>query len=336
MSSALFEKVKIRVPDQVMAEMIEGALAVEEILKKEAGSEVKAIEGSIQLTLSSGGKRLRPMIALLSQFAVNPDADKASVYKVGAALEMIHMATLIHDDVIDEAATRRGKPTASSVYGNTQSILSGDVLLSRAMRLLAEAGSIEVIREVSIAVAMMAEGEVAELEVRGDFDLNKQKHFEILHLKTGAFIEACCLAGAELAGATKQQKEALGEYGRSIGLAFQIADDLLDYRGAAAKTGKTRATDFREGCATLPLMLLRDKLTEEEITVIKRRFGNGVTDDEIDMICGWMEDRGAFAGAEAEADQLVEQALESLKVLPDSPFREFLLSVSEFVVTRDA
>ena len=191
------------------------------------------------LTLRAGGKRLRPAFVSLAAAATGLPYDPSRARKLGAGLEMIHMATLIHDDVIDHAAMRRGKPTAAAEVGNTASILSGDVLLARAMSLLAEDGDLDLIRTVSAAVVDMAEGEVREVEVRGDFDLRSEDHFDILQRKTAALVEACCEGGAIIAGAPKPVTEALKAYGHHVGLAFQIADDLLDYRGDPAKTGQT-------------------------------------------------------------------------------------------------
>jgi octaprenyl-diphosphate synthase len=336
MSAELFARVKDSVPDEVLADLAMGAVRLEEILKEETASDSELVQEACRLTLNAGGKRLRPMLALLAMLAINPNGDKEKAAKAGAALEMIHMATLIHDDVIDEADTRRGQPTASATIGSTASILAGDVLLSRAMRLLAEVGSIEIILAVSRSVAEMAEGEVQEVAVRGQFDLDEEGHLRILHLKTASFIEACCITGAILAGADSSQTACLARYGREIGLAFQIADDLLDYRGSSKKTGKSRATDFREGCATLPLIRLKSTLTEEELTFARGKFGNGVTDAEIEMICGWMEDRGAYNAAAEDAEACIERAMDALSGIPESPFRTFLSSVSSFVVTRES
>jgi octaprenyl-diphosphate synthase len=249
-------------------------------------------------------------------------------------MEMIHMATLIHDDVIDNAPTRRGKDTASAVYGNTASILSGDVLLAKAMMLLAMDGDLSIIRTVSESVVDMAEGEVRELETRGDFDLGEKDHLVTLEMKTASFIQCCCEVGAILAEAPLSIRQAMRSYGYHVGMAFQIVDDLLDYRGDKAKTGKPLATDFREAQATLPLIYLRPLLSESEAQVARTKFGNGITDDEIRMICNWMDTRGAFAKAEASARAHVDQALECLNHLPDTATRDLLRAVAEYVVLR--
>lgn len=336
MNTALMEKVQASVPPEVLGQMVSFASNVEAKLTSEIDSQVALVKDAASLTLEGGGKRLRPLMVACSALAVDPEASLDRCVDLGACVEMIHMATLIHDDVIDGAATRRGRPTAFHVHGPTGSILSGDVLLAKAMRLLAIDGDLAIIRQISDAVVEMAEGEVREVEVRTDFTLSEEEHMKVLRMKTAAFIESCCRAGARVGGATIEQEDALGAYGHHIGLAFQIADDLLDFRGSQAKTGKPVATDFREGCATLPLIALRGKLSEEETLVVRRKFGNGVTDDELAMIVQWMEVRGAFTYAAAAAEDHVTRALSALEVLPSSPYRALLESVSGFVVTREA
>jgi len=307
---------------------------IESVIRDASSSRSETVDRVIQHTLTAGGKRLRPAFVSLSAKTIREDVDIDRLRKLGACMEMIHMATLIHDDVIDNAATRRGRPTASVEFGNTASILSGDVLLARAMSILADDEDIPVIRVVANAVAEMAEGEVEELEVRGDFDLDTEAHFGILQKKTAGFIRSCCQIGAMAAGGTKEQVEALAEYGNHIGLAFQVVDDLLDYRGDKAKTGKPIATDFREGQATLPLIYLREKLSPAESQIARRRFGGTVNDDEIRMICDWMETRGAFDQSMNRAIYHAEAAKESLRTLPVTLARDMLEAVGDYVLSR--
>jgi octaprenyl-diphosphate synthase len=309
---------------------------VEEELARRLKSQVALVDKVGGLTLHAGGKRLRPAFVALAAQATGLLFDPVRTRRLGAGLEMIHMATLIHDDVIDHAATRRGKPTAAAEVGNTASILSGDVLLARAMSLLAEDGDLDLIRTVSAAVVDMAEGEVREVEVRGDFDITVEDHLDVLRRKTASFIEACCESGAIVAKATSEVREALRQYGHHVGIAFQIVDDLLDYRGDKEKTGKPIATDFREAQATLPLILLRAKLSEPEAQTVRTKFGGGVSDDELRMFAHWMETRGAFAEAEAMARQHIDAALGALDALPETPAKELLRTVAHYVVQRQA
>jgi octaprenyl-diphosphate synthase len=165
--------------------------------------------------------------------------------------------------------------------------------------------------------------------------LEHQAHLEILRLKTASFIQCCCEVGALIAGAHPDIQQALHDYGHHVGMAFQIIDDLLDYRGDKAKTGKPVATDFREGQATLPLIYLRHKLSEQEASVARQKFGSGVTDDEIRMISGWMATRGAFDAAEALACEHVGLALEAVGKLPETPARDLLETVAHYVIRRE-
>lgn len=308
---------------------------VEEELDRRVGSSVRLAEGVARQTLRAGGKRLRPAFVALAAEATGKTFSRERTRRIGACLEMIHMATLVHDDVIDESPTRRGVPTAATVFGNSAAILSGDVLLAKAMVALAEDGDLEVIRTVSSAVEAMALGEVRELEVRGDFDLSIADHLGVLHLKTAAFIEACLESGAIIAGADPTERAALRAYGTHVGLAFQIVDDLLDYRGDKARTGKPVGTDFRDGQATLPLIYLRPHLSEPEDAITRARFGQTVADDEIRMIAGWMESRGAFAQAEQAARDAVDSAVAALSVLPRTRTRELMETVAGYVLDRD-
>ena len=335
-SAAFIEAVKSVVPGETIAEVSAIVHDVEQALVAEAGSAVASVQGSAEQTLLGGGKRLRPSLAAMSARAVGNDYDRLSLVQVGAALEMVHMATLIHDDVIDGADTRRGAPTASAVYGNTAAILSGDVLLAKAMRLLAGVGDVRIIQMVSQAVVEMAEGEVRELECRGDFELSEDEHMRIMGMKTAAFIECCCRVGCLLAGGTGAQEEALGTYGHHLGLAFQIVDDLLDFQGDGAKTGKALATDFREGQATLPLIFLVPKLSEDEAAFARQRFGNGATEEEMLKLSDWMSRTGAFDAASERALSLAASAVKGLEPLPDTDDRRLLETVARFVVEREA
>lgn len=321
---------------QLLRRVSEEVADIEQVIRESTDSRVEIIRNVAKQILDAGGKRIRPAFVILSGRAVNPDADMNRLRRLGAAMEIIHMATLVHDDVIDSAGTRRGKPTAAAAFGNTTAIMSGDVFLAKAMSLLASDGDVEVFRTVSDAVCEIAEGEVLELEARGDFDLDIDNHLEILKMKTASFIRCCCELGAIVAGATRAQREALAQFGHHTGMAFQIADDLLDYRGDKAKTGKPIATDFRDGQATLPLIYLREKLSEAESQIARRRFGGSVNEDEIRMICDWMDTRGAFAKSEETANDHIRIAHEQADTLDEGLPRDMLHAVADYVLARQS
>lgn len=335
-TATFFDTLADTFPPETLERVGQFVLDVEDVLKHQVRSSVDFVEAIGDLTRSGGGKRLRPALVYLSACATGRPFDRDRTVNLGACMEMIHMATLIHDDVIDDAATRRGKPTAFSVYGNTASILGGDVLLAKAMGLLAEDGDLAIIRMTSQAVVELAEGEVRELELRGQFRVSLEDHLAVLRKKTASFIECCCRTGALAAGADLPAQESLAKFGHHIGLAFQIADDILDYRGEQSRTGKPLATDFREGQATLPLIHLVPLLSEEEQAFTDHKFGNGVSEDDLKMIIGWMDQRGSFRQSDADAEAHVLAALASLDTLPETPERELLRSVADYVVHRES
>jgi octaprenyl-diphosphate synthase len=305
-------------------------------LEERVSSEVMLVREVSRHTLRAGGKRLRPALVTLASEATGLPFEPARTRRLGACMEMIHMATLMHDDVIDRAATRRGQDTAASKFGNTASILTGDVLLAKAMAILAEDGDIEIIRNVSSAVVDLAEGEVHELETRGRPELTQAEHFEILRRKTATFIASCCQVGALAAGAPGHSVEALGSYGRNMGMAFQIADDLLDYISDEEVSGKPKWTDFSEGCPTLPLILIWDSLTSAEKEDFELAFGKNPEALQITLLQNKMKGLGAFERAERAARDFVRDALSALEALPQTKTRDLLAAVAEFVVWRKA
>ena len=333
--ASFLDRFQSQVPADVLAQVAAHTLTVEDELIRQTGSRVALVQEVGRLTLAGGGKRLRPALVHLAAKATGRPFSAERAARLGAALEMVHMATLIHDDVIDHAATRRGKPTSAAVHGPTASILGGDVLLAKAMAILAADGDLSIIRTVSEAVVEMAEGEVHELEVRGRPDLDLDDHYRVLRMKTAAFIECCCRVGAKVTGATEPEEEALATYGHHLGLAFQIADDLLDYRGDPAKTGKPLATDFKEGQATLPLIDLWPKLNTAERDKARVWFGNGCTESDLRQVVEWMDERGSFRRTEEIAHGHVNSARLALADLPGNSERDLLLMVAEMVVQRD-
>lgn len=337
MSAAAFaSQLEDRVQPAMLARLAEEIAAVEAELESRMDSEVALVRDCGLHTLRAGGKRLRPALVTLAAEATGRPFDSIRTRKLGACMEMIHMATLMHDDVIDHAATRRGRETSAARFGNTASILTGDVLLAKAMSILAEDGDLEIIRNVSRAVVDLAEGEVHELETRGKIDLTQAEHFEILRRKTATFIASCCEVGALAAGAPETEFRALGNYGLAMGMAFQIADDLLDYVSPSETTGKPRWTDFHEGCPTLPLILIWEQVAEDDRSAFARSFGNGATSEEIAHLQDRMRSLGAFDRAEAMARHQVERAVSALSALPENAARDLLSAVADFVVWRKA
>jgi octaprenyl-diphosphate synthase len=307
---------------------------VEDVLKSQCQSQVKTIESVGDVTRSAGGKRLRPTLAVLSALATGLPVDHGRLASLAASLEMVHMATLIHDDVIDAAETRRGKPTASHINGNTAAILGGDVLLAKAMRLLALDGDLRVIRAVSDAVVELAEGEVRELEVRNNFELTEETYLEVVAMKTSTLISCCCRVGAMATQAPRTIEEPLAQFGFNLGTAFQIIDDVLDYSAQDTVTGKPRGTDFKEGQATLPLIDLRSRINEQELAGTRMMFGNPLAD--VGPVYKTMVLHGSLERASKAAHEQAQRARMCLDDIPPTPFADLLAQISDFVVSRDA
>jgi octaprenyl-diphosphate synthase len=323
-----------RVDKALIHALAEEVAEVERELTEQMKSSSKLVEQVGRHTLRAGGKRLRPAFVLVGARATGLPFSAETTRRIGVSMEMIHMATLIHDDVIDNSAMRRGLPTAAAVFGNRASILSGDALLAKATSLLTHVGDIRIIQIVSEAVSDMAVGEVREVEERGNFFLDEPTHLEILQLKTASFIQACCECGGYVAKADLSILGALRTFGRHVGLAFQLVDDLLDYRGDRNKTGKPIATDFMEGQATLPLIYLRESLSDTESDFVQSLFRGQPSEDDIRLIVGWMEERGCFNRCEERAREHVRLAMDAAGRLPSAPAKQLLSAVAEYVLGR--
>jgi len=310
--------------------------AIEERMHADLGSDVTTVYAISNHIMNAGGKRLRPAMVVLSARAVCPGVDAVRLATVGAAVEFVHMATLVHDDVVDNTATRRGKPTANAIYGNGVAVLSGDYILARSMRLLAIDGDLRIIRAVSEITVEMSEGEVMEIGATGRLDLTLPEYFEILHKKTAVFVEGCCRCGALLAHASPNVETALADYGYRLGMAFQIADDLLDYTGDPAITGKPRGSDLKDGRATLPLLLALKDATAAERQRLICSFGDAdLGDDGVLTVCDILAEHNAFERTRALARDHIEKAEAALTQLQPSAARDCFAALTNYVVQRD-
>ncbi len=310
--------------------------AIEERLNREITSDVREVAALSGHVLNAGGKRLRPAMVALSARAVSCSPSQERLAMVGAAVELVHMATLVHDDVVDNTATRRGQKTANAVFGNGVAVLSGDFLLARAMRLLTTDGEVAIIRAVSDITIEMSEGEVLEILATGDPAISRERYFEILRKKTAVFVEGCCRCGAMVAGAGRSHADALGRYGYHLGMAFQIADDLLDYNGDPSVTGKPVGSDLRDGRATLPFLLALESAPAKERDKLLASFGNAsLTDTHVSDAVQILASLDVFERTRDEARLHVEKAAGTLDALPDTPARACFASLTDYVVARD-
>ncbi len=283
--------------------------------------------------VEAGGKRLRPMLTL----AAARLCGYAGPYHVhlAATVEFIHTATLLHDDVVDESARRRGRPTANLLWDNKSSVLVGDYLFARSFQLMVETGSLRVLDILADASATIAEGEVLQLTAAQDLATTRDIYLQVVRGKTAALFAAATEVGGVIAGAAEAQVLALRTYGDALGVAFQIVDDLLDYGGSDATIGKNTGDDFRERKMTLPVIIAVAKANADErafwVRVIEKG-DQGVGD--LEQALAIMNRHGAMAAARAEALDWAAQAVAALTVLPDEPLRQMLADMAEYVVAR--
>ena len=318
---------------------IEDDLArVEDRLLAETRSEIGAVRDISGHTLLSGGKRLRPAVAILGSRVVGRRAPSDRDYTAAAAVELIHMATLMHDDVVDEAPERRGRPTAAAIYGNGIAVLTGDYLLAKSIQLLCrDDENLQLVRLFADVTVGMAEGEVLQAAVAGRLDTPLSTYEDVIERKTARFLAGCSEAGGLLGGATEAEAAALRAYGHHLGMAFQIADDLLDFLGDPKRTGKPLGTDLRDGRITLPLIHAVGVAGSAERSVLEAllRKGMALTDGEVSEVTGLLERLGGFARARAVAEERVERAVAELSRFPASIYKMALTDLARYVVARD-
>jgi octaprenyl-diphosphate synthase len=280
----------------------------------------------------SGGKRIRPLITLLAaQAGGYGGSERVTAAAVG---ELLHTATLLHDDVIDGGEFRRGRPAARLVFGNGLAVLTGDYCLARALQAMAQSGDLRAVRSMADMVTRMAEGEVAQLELAGDWSIDRERYYQVIDRKTAALISWCACVGDLL---EPELARPLAAYGLELGYAFQIADDVLDYRSDSSRSGKTRAQDLREGKATLPLLIACERL-EGLRDELRSSIGNAAPVDELGLhtIISKIEGVGALDEAQAIARTHAERAIENLTALPESPAKRSLEELATFVAEREA
>ncbi|KRW93508.1 polyprenyl synthetase family protein [Paracoccus sp. MKU1] len=283
--------------------------------------------------VEAGGKRLRPMLVLAASRLCGYQGD--SHVLLAAAVEFIHTATLLHDDVVDESQQRRGRPTANLLWDNKSSVLVGDYLFARSFQLMADTGSMQVMRILANASATIAEGEVLQLTAAQDVSTTEDTYIQIVRGKTAALFSAATEAGAVVAGADPAVQRALFDYGDALGIAFQIVDDLLDYGGSTTTIGKNVGDDFRERKLTLPVIKAIARADAVERAFWERTIGQG-RQEEADLATALeiLRRREALEDARADAIAWAERAKAALRAAPDQPLRRILADLADFVVSR--
>ncbi len=308
---------------------------IEEELSKHLDSYVDWILKIGNYILSSGGKRLRPALVLtFSKLLKGSNEDRD--YPIAVAMEYLHTASLLHDDVVDGAETRRGKVSANRVFGNDTTVLTGDYMYANALYLFSVYGDMDMIKNVSDAVKRMAEGQLLELKKIGDIDMKEEEYFKILEGKTAVLFASCCYVGTALGEGTQEQKDRAYRYGMNIGLAFQLIDDLLDYTSDEKTLGKPTCNDLREGKITYPLLSVMDKLSEEERNFVKAVIRDINPDREhIETVKSMVEKKGGFENTVNRAKRLVNEAIQELDIFPKNEYFEHLVNLAKYIVERE-
>ena len=332
--NAMDKKVPLR-PQDDLADALAGDMAAVNVLIRErmASKHAPRIPEVTAHLVEAGGKRLRPMLTLAAARICGYTGDHH--IKLAATVEFIHTATLLHDDVVDESSQRRGRPTANLLWDNKSSVLVGDYLFSRSFQLMVETGTLRVLDILANASATIAEGEVLQLTAAQDLKTDEAIYLQVVRGKTAALFAAACEVGAVIAGAPEDQVCAFYNYGDALGIAFQIADDLLDYSGTSAQIGKNTGDDFRERKVTLPVIKAVAKATPEQRAFWTRVIEKGdQRDGDLDHAMMLLTETGGLQAARDEAFVWAEKARQALTVLPDHPLRQTLSDLADYVVSR--
>ena len=306
--------------------------AVNTVIRQKLHSDVILINQIAEYIISAGGKRIRPVLILL--------VAKAHAYRgtahheLAAVVEFIHTATLLHDDVVDESSMRRGRQTANALFGNAASVLVGDFLHSRSFQLMVALDNMRVMQILSDATNVIAEGEVLQLLNMHDPDVTQESSLTVIRSKTAKLFEASAQLGALIAGASEADIEAAAEYGRSLGTAFQLIDDVLDYAGDAAEIGKNVGDDLREGKPTLPLIYLMENGTPEQRELVRSCIEQG-DEQHFDAILAAVTSSGALDYTRTQAEIAARRAADAIAGWPDSVYKQSMLQLCSFAVARN-
>ena len=330
MDIATSHKPHDRLAELLSAEMADVNRLIRERMASEHAPRIPEVTAHL---VEAGGKRLRPMLTLAAARMCGYQGQDH--IKLAATVEFIHTATLLHDDVVDESKQRRGRPTANLLWDNQSSVLVGDYLFARSFLLMVETGSLRVLDILSRASATIAEGEVLQLTAASNLATDESVYLQVVRGKTAALFSAATQVGGIIAGAPEDQIQALYEYGDALGIAFQIADDLLDYQGDSAATGKNVGDDFRERKLTLPIIKAVEQATDDERSFWLRTIEQGQQKDgDLDYALTLMNKYGTLDATRTDALYWADKAKSALKALPDHEMTEILSDVASYVVDR--
>ncbi len=319
--------------DELHALIKDDLAAVNEEIVTRMHSPVAMIPQLASHIVAAGGKRLRPMLTLASAQLCGYQGSRHVT--LAACVEFIHTATLLHDDVVDESALRRGMESANALFGNSASVLVGDFLFSRSFELMVEDGSLDVLRILSHASSVIAEGEVLQLMTTNDTETGETQYLEVIKSKTAQLFAAACRIGAVVAERPRVEEEALETFGMNLGIVFQLIDDVLDYRAEQATLGKTVGDDFHEGKITLPVILAFRRGNEEERTFWRRTLEDlEQQDDDLDKAIKLMDKHGALNDSIERAKHYAAMSRDALGIFRDCPEKRALIALIDFCIQR--
>ena len=317
----------------MLSPIAEDMRKVDQVIGARLESDVPLVREVAQYIVASGGKRLRPAVLLLAAGAAGYAGEKRLLHELAAVLEFIHTATLLHDDVVDESALRRGRDTANASFGNAAAVLVGDFLYSRAFQMMVEVADMRVMSVLAEATNTIAAGEVMQLMGSHDPEVDEARYLEVIRRKTAKLFEAAARLGGVVARSPLEER--LAAYGTHVGTAFQLIDDVLDYSGEESTIGKSLGDDLAEGKPTLPLIRVLRTGTPEQAAVVRRAIVDGGRED-FAAVLGAIRACGALDYARAAAQREVDVASEALAPLPASEFKRSLLELASFSVTRSS
>lgn len=305
---------------------------VNRLIQTQLSSDVALINQLGFYIINSGGKRIRPLIAVLASKALNVHDEK--ITKLAAIIEFIHTATLLHDDVVDESDLRRGEKTANALFGNAASVLVGDFLHTRSFQMMAELKNFKVMDVLSAATNVIAEGEVLQLMNCNDPDTTEKSYMDVIYFKTAKLFEAAAQLVAVLGEQPKATEAALLEYGKYLGTAFQLTDDVMDYSSDATEMGKNTGDDLAEGKPTLPLLYAMQHGTPKQVSLIREAIEKANGMDSFDEIMQALHDTKALAYTKQRAMEEADKAISALSVLPENEYKDALISLAHLAADR--
>lgn len=319
--------------DDLQSLLLEDMNAVNAMILARMESPVAMIPQLAGYLIAAGGKRIRPLMTLAATALYGGDMPRA--HRLATAVEFIHTATLLHDDVVDDSDERRGQKSANAIYGNEASVLVGDFLFSRAFQLMVEDGNLDVLRILSDASAIITQGEILQLSIQGNLDTSMDDYLNVIRGKTAALFAAACEIGPIVAGVDNNAAKIMCEYGMNLGIAFQIADDVLDYASTSERLGKEIGDDFREGKMTAPVLMALQKANDEEKKFWQRTLADkNQNDSDLVRAISILKRHNTLDDGLTMARDFANKAREALSEAPDSPLRATLDALALYTVDR--